>query len=195
LNTIYSQDNVCQTVGNYDTRDFYHIITNSDGDSLITEEDAEQVFNSGLYADGFYYFKVIVRDASLNVAADSMMVYFNNGVHVDNNVVEQIISLSNYPNPFNSSGAGRNPGTTISFRLTTGLRQGHERQKDLPELTIYNLKGQKVKTFPVTESQSQTISLVWDGTDQNNCFVPGGVYLYRLKTGTCEKVNKMILLK
>ncbi|MCD4797103.1 MAG: hypothetical protein K8R49_08050, partial [Candidatus Cloacimonetes bacterium] len=43
--------------------------------------------------------------------------------------------LSNYPNPFN-------PSTTISFSLTT-------EDTESTELVIYNLKGQKIKTFPV----------------------------------------------
>lgn len=41
--------------------------------------------------------------------------------------------LSNYPNPFNPSGAGRSPATTISFSLP-------ENSKDA-KIEIYNLKG------------------------------------------------------
>ena len=89
--------------------------------------------------------------------------------------------LSNYPNPFN-------PTTTISFTA--------EDAKDA-ELMIYNVKGQKVKTFHVilsgVEGQS---SIVWDGTDQNNKSVSSSVYFYKLEIdGKTIKSKKMLLLK
>ena len=91
------------------------------------------------------------------------------------------ICLTNYPNPFN-------PTTTISFTA--------EDAKDA-ELMIYNVKGQKVKTFHVilsgVEGQS---SIVWNGTDQNNKPVSSGIYLYKLEVnGEVKKTKKMLLLK
>ena len=54
----------------------------------------------------------------------------------------------NYPNPFNPSGAGRSPVTTIYlFAEDVGLRSTPSGQA---KIEIYNLKGQKVKTFDVT---------------------------------------------
>jgi len=90
--------------------------------------------------------------------------------------------IGNYPNPFN-------PSTTISFNLNTETTE-------YSELVIYNLKGQKVKTFPnlqITQSQNQQI--VWDGTDQNNKSVPSGILFYQLKSGNYTETRKMILLK
>ena len=100
-------------------------------------------------------------------------------------------SLSNYPNPFN-------PSTTISFSLTTentGLRNATPRQAEDTEIMIYNLKGQKVKTVPIPESQSHTVSIVWDGTDDNNKPVSSGVYFYKLKSDEIEITRKCLLLK
>ena len=91
------------------------------------------------------------------------------------------ICLTNYPNPFN-------PSTTISFTA--------EDAKDA-ELMIYNVKGQKVKTFHVILSgvKGQS-SIVWDGTDQNNKPVSSGVYFYKLEIdGKTIKSKKMLLLK
>lgn len=188
LNTIYSQDAVCPSVGNYEMRDYYHIITNSDGDSLITENDEPQIFDSSQFADGMYFFKVRVRDASLNTTVDSMMIYFDNGVSAGNDLPEQEISLTNYPNPFN-------PSTTISFSLTTEITED-------TELVIYNLKGQKVRTLDCCNSfaanardSRSTYSVIWNGTDDNNQPVSSGIYLYKLKTGSFEKTNKMVLMK
>lgn len=192
LNTIYSRDATCYSIGNYDEREYYHIITNSNGDSLITEEDAAESFDSSQFPDNYYYFKVTARDASLNTTIDSMLVMFNNGI---SNSEDHLLSttnyqLSNYPNPFN-------PSTTISFELNT------ENIEDI-ELIIYNLKGQKVRDIssslchpePVEGRGENKYSISWNGTDQTNQPVSSGIYFYRLRIdGKDIKSRKMILLK
>ncbi|MEA2095150.1 MAG: T9SS type A sorting domain-containing protein [Candidatus Cloacimonadota bacterium] len=92
-------------------------------------------------------------------------------------------TLRNYPNPFN-------PSTTISFSLTT-------EHKESTELVIYNLKGQKVKSYPVHQfTNSQVHQVIWDGTDENGQSVASGIYLYKLNiNGTDVAVSKCILLK
>ena len=86
-----------------------------------------------------------------------------------------------FPNPFN-------PSTTISFDLTAEIT------KDT-ELVIYNLKGQKVKTFNVSPSKSQTFSITWNGKDSNNKPVSSGVYFAKLKAGNQTATRKMLLMK
>ncbi|MCF7794476.1 MAG: T9SS type A sorting domain-containing protein [Candidatus Cloacimonetes bacterium] len=88
--------------------------------------------------------------------------------------------LGNYPNPFN-------PTTTISFSVT--------QTSPFAKIEIYNLKGQKIKTLTVTESQSPKVSVVWDGTDQNNKPVSSGVYFYQLKAGNQIFTKKMLMMK
>jgi len=92
------------------------------------------------------------------------------------NPLSQIPYLTNYPNPFN-------PTTTISFNLLSDSNA---------ELSIYNIKGQKVKQYSIFNNQS---SIVWDGTDDNNKPISSGIYLYILKTDNFEKTKKMILMK
>jgi len=65
-----------------------------------------------------------------------------------------------------------------------------------PELTIYNLKDQKIKTFPINSpSDQQFNSVVWNGTDETGKPVSSGIYFYKLRSGDFEKANKMILMK
>jgi hypothetical protein len=92
-------------------------------------------------------------------------------------------NLSNYPNPFN-------PTTTISFSLTTEITEN-------TELIIYNLKGQKVKTFLINPSTNNSInSVIWNGTDNNNKPVGTGLYFCKLKVdGRDILTKKMLLLK
>ncbi len=86
--------------------------------------------------------------------------------------------LNNYPNPFN-------PSTTISFSIDTNNIE------DI-ELTIYNLKGQKIRKYSLLYDQS---SVTWNGTDDNGKYVTSGVYLYKLEIGDKTFTKKMLLLK
>ena len=85
----------------------------------------------------------------------------------------------NYPNPFN-------PTTTLRF--------------DLPEvsditLTIYNMLGQKVRTFDYQNTSAGYHSITWDATNDLNQQVGAGVYLYQLQAKDFVKTRKMVLLK
>ncbi len=179
LYTIYSRDEICFSIGNYEEREYYHIITNSNGDSLITEEDANEIFDSTQFPDGDYFFKVTARDASLNAIIDSMLVYFNNGISdvEDHQLPITNYQLTNYPNPFN-------PETTIQFTAE---------DVESAEVIIYNIKGQKIRQYSIFNNQS---SIIWNGTDNNKQPVSSGIYFYELRVdGKNVAIKKMILLK
>jgi len=85
----------------------------------------------------------------------------------------------NYPNPFN-------PTTTLRF--------------DLPEVsdatvTIYNMLGQKVRTFNMNDTPAGYHSIKWDATNDYGDPVGAGVYLYQLRANKFVKTKKMVLLK
>ncbi|MCK4695882.1 MAG: hypothetical protein KAT74_08975, partial [Candidatus Cloacimonetes bacterium] len=89
----------------------------------------------------------------------------------DNTVAPGIAHLEqNFPNPFNPSGAGRSPETTIQYNLKVPA--------DV-KINIYNIKGQKVKQL-FSNSASQLSagqhSVTWNGTDDNNKPVSSGLY-------------------
>lgn len=101
----------------------------------------------------------------------------------ENEIPYQNFQLSNHPNPFN-------PSTEIRFQISEVSAW------ESAEIMIYNIKGQKVKTLPVSPSQSHTFSLTWDGTDLNNQRVSTGVYYYQLQVDGKPVANrKMLLLK
>jgi len=105
-------------------------------------------------------------DEYFGIAPD-MGAYEWEGVNNENQQIIPIINklYGNYPNPFN-------PETTIRFTAEDA---------ENAEIIIYNIKGQKIKTFHVilsgVEGQS---SIIWDGTDENNKPVSSGIYFYRL---------------
>ena len=107
--------------------------------------------------------------------------------HIQVGVEEQIlpenskvILYQNYPNPFNAE-------TTISFSLAENTGN--------TELSIYNIRGQKVITLINKELSTGKHSIIWKGKDKNNKPVPVGIYYYKIKTGKFTETKKMILMK
>lgn len=86
----------------------------------------------------------------------------------------------NFPNPFN-------PSTTIKFSIPEDSRI---------EISVYNIKGQKVITLANGEYAKGSYSVIWDGIDGSNNSISSGVYLYKLNVnGKTEAVKKCLLLK
>ena len=96
------------------------------------------------------------------------------------NKIKYQLQLTNYPNPFN-------PTTTISFSIDIDSKV---------VLTIFNIKGQKIKTLANNEFISGFHSIIWDGFNESGDSVSSGVYLYKLNVnGKNEAMNKCLLLK
>ena len=102
------------------------------------------------------------------------------GTSYDNNQISTAFKIYNYPNPFN-------PSTTISYNLAENISD--------PEIEIYNIKGQKVKSFQLEDKAGES-SIVWNGKDENDKSVSSGVYFYRLvNEGKTVQSRKMLLMK
>ncbi len=154
------------------------------GGTMVAANDEFLVVLGGEWGQNFtvktYDFEEnLLNEYTVGLYATDIKIY-DTGTGTDNNkVVKTDFQLNNYPNPFN-------PTTTISFNLTT----------ENAELSIYNIKGQKIKTFPVilsgVEGQS---SIIWDSKDDTNKSVASGIYFYKLKSGNYASTKKMILMK
>ncbi len=105
----------------------------------------------------------------------------NQIVKVDPNVNKyESLKLANYPNPFN-------PETTIEFSLN---------KKCNVELTIYNMKGQKVRTLVSGTEEEGLNKVIWKGDDSTGHKVGSGVYFYKLDIDCrTEAVKKCVMLK
>jgi predicted outer membrane repeat protein len=114
--------------------------------------------------------------------ADMGAFYYNQGTGIEENYELQIMnySLSNFPNPFN-------PTTTISFSIS---------EESNVELSIFNMKGQKIITLFKELLPIGNHSVIWDGDNDSGNLVSSGIYLYKLKVnGKTEAVKKCLLLK
>lgn len=128
---------------------------------------------------GGFPFSIILDEGDLTEPI-SLDFTFNTADNVsadDELLVPEKLS-QNYPNPFN-------PSTTISYELS---------QQELANasITIYNMRGQLVRTF---NNLNTSGNIVWDGKDNNNNIVNSGVYLYKLNCIKTSKIRKMVLIK
>ncbi len=103
------------------------------------------------------------------------------GKRGENNDVPVIDSIihSSYPNPFN-------PKTTISFDLP---------RSEIVDISIFNIKGQKVITLVSSFKEQGSHSVVWNGNDANGKTVGSGIFFYKIKTANETAVSKLLMLK
>ncbi|MCD4773573.1 MAG: T9SS type A sorting domain-containing protein [Bacteroidales bacterium] len=141
----------------------------------------EEFFQTAGWCRGLTY-----MNDYLYVSTDCSFQILNNkvvGIDDDFNPTynETKCELSNYPNPFSHT-------TTISFSIT-GITQNIE-------LSIYNLKGQKVKSLIDQNMEAGKHSVIWDGKNNSGNTVVQGIYFYQLNINNkLIAFRKMILLK
>ena len=81
-----------------------------------------------------------------------------------------------YPNPFKAN-------TNISVAVKAG---------ETATVTIYNILGQAVRTYKVSEG-SHTIN--WDGRDSRNNNCGSGIYFYKMSSPSMNQTKKMVIVK
>jgi Ca-activated chloride channel family protein len=86
-------------------------------------------------------------------------------------------SLVVYPNPFVD-------------KLTIELNCSNP--SEINELAIYNITGEKIYQFDVTEIHAGSNSLIWNGSDSRQQMVKSGVYLLVYKTSGGTKTIKLL---
>ena len=110
----------------------------------------------------------------------SKISYLDELALASDNVIPNNVSLSNaYPNPFN-------PRTKIVYTLNNS---------GYISLNIYDLKGSKIKSLINKYQTPGTMSITWDGSNDNGQLVAAGMYIYMIKTEEVSISKKMILLK
>ena len=62
-------------------------------------------------------------------------------------------------------------------------------------VVIYNMLGQKIKTFNMNSISAGSHSIRWNATNDMGDPVGAGVYLYQFQARDFVKTRKMILLK
>jgi hypothetical protein len=115
---------------------------------------------------------------------DEIYALLGIGENIENEVHQNIppvpVLNGNYPNPFN-------PETKILFSIPEDSKVN---------LTIYNIKGQKVKTLVNDQLEKGFHEIIWNSKNNNGKSVASGVYFYKFDVNSKTKgVKKMLLLK
>ncbi len=174
-------------------------------DSLTIEESGLIGNLSGIYSmasyNGYIYFglsdyiapdDIIVLDSlgnqigSFTVGAcpGSFAFYSSQQNSIkDNSSNIQTASLyslhQNFPNPFNSY-------TTIPYYIGG---------KSHITISIYDLLGHHIVDLVNTNQNKGNKSISWNGKDKFGKTVPGGIYIYELKTGGVFLAKKLVYIK
>jgi len=91
-----------------------------------------------------------------------------NSVSIDDDLAAApavINPISNYPNPFSNS-------TTLRLDLAKGGEL---------HLSVYDLKGRKVRELLQTRKSAGTFELTWDATDDKGKKLASGIYFVRMR--------------
>lgn len=132
------------------------------------------------YITGEFYYTFYCGPFSLPNFGDGdiFVAKLGNDTSIDNEIIPTNLEFSNYPNPFN-------PKTSINFSI----------QKDSNvELTIYNIKGRKIKTILNQTLKKGKHSFIWSGTDKEGTSVSSGIYFLKLIVNNETELTKRCLL-
>ncbi len=141
---------------------------------------AEPVYSEPILQDGTYSYYIEAKYDQGNSAPSEFISFEYPAVSSDDPHNSMVTTLfNNYPNPFN-------PETTIRFNLA---------QPGSARLSIYNLRGQVVRTLVNSQLSAGSHSFVWNGRDESGRGVASGVYFYRLQTADKNIVKKAMLIK
>ncbi|MCF7841808.1 MAG: carboxypeptidase regulatory-like domain-containing protein, partial [Lentisphaeria bacterium] len=127
-----------------------------------------------------YYYMVKAVDANGNVSDASNVVSTMIVSVADAGVIPTEFSLDqNYPNPFN-------PSTQIRFGLPEASNV---------TMTIYNIRGQAVRTLVNGYMTAGYRTVTWDGKDNTGNLVSSGTYIYRINASDFTATRKMVLMR
>ena len=91
------------------------------------------------------------------------------------------------PNPFTPGRGGEN---NSNIKISFSFSSPHTTYT----VTIYNLRGRKVREFKRDGSLAQG-EVYWNGTGTNGFGLPGGVYIYQIKAGGQVYTGSVLMLK
>ncbi len=119
------------------------------------------------------------RDMVMNEVLEYLLITPSATEEIGSTLPETFELRQNFPNPFN-------PSTTLRFGVPIA---------SYVNLTIYNVRGQAIKTLVDHHLSAGWHEKTWQGLNSQNLQVPTGLYLARLRSGDQVKNVKMIYLK
>ncbi len=150
--------------------------TNTSVQHSYTFSDSEFEANTQYY----YWLESSEMDNSNNFFGPVSVLTQGENDDVDTHVVTSITGIDKaYPNPFS-------PNTEIAYKV---------RENSNVKISIYNLKGQLVKSLVNENKESGSHVIGWDGKDKQGKNCPSGIYFAKMETGIVNSYHKLILMK
>ena len=113
----------------------------------------------------------------------TFLVLWTHGTGVENNLFQQSLYdfrlYPSYPNPFNET-------INIGFKLA---------KNEEVSLRVYDIVGRLVKVLMQGKLSKGSYRLFWNGTDEEGCSLPTGLYILKLKAGQYQQSQKLSLIK
>lgn len=183
-NVIYRVNSTFPAKGWFtEERLYVHVITNNNGDSIITENDDDNSFNTTKFNDGDYRFIVEVQDAAGNTTVDSQDVTFNNGINAIDVTQKKVIRSFT----INGVSFDKNSGThIINFQIP---------QPSHIQLEIYDLHGNKLGATSPSDFPAGKHNLIWNGKGNHSNRAASGIYLYKLKADSNLLLKKAVFCR
>ncbi|MDZ4122170.1 MAG: FlgD immunoglobulin-like domain containing protein, partial [Candidatus Cloacimonadaceae bacterium] len=142
---------------------------------------------AGLYtvkASRWDYEDLIIPNVIVNLGEETILNIPLNRSNVSNDDDTHApqpasFGLTSYPNPFN-------PSATISFIAPKAGKM---------KLSIYNIKGQKVRSIHDGSISSGHHSFTWNGVNESGAMAGSGVYFVRIEMDGKSQTHKMVMVK
>jgi murein DD-endopeptidase MepM/ murein hydrolase activator NlpD len=161
---------------------YVHIITNNNGDSVITVNEKNLAFNTRQYPDGTYRLFVEACDAAGHCTIDSQDVVFRNG-----NTSGEFISVKDAAKGMGLlSFLNVNQGVLIDFRLPAPAAAS---------ILIYSMTGQRIRTMGLKNPLPGRHAVLWNGTTESGEKAPRGTYVVRLVAGSLTSSAKAVFFR
>ncbi|HKW15787.1 MAG TPA: FlgD immunoglobulin-like domain containing protein, partial [Candidatus Krumholzibacteria bacterium] len=122
-----------------------------------------------------YYF-VTATDFSGNEGKPALV---SNASGVGGTPQSYVLSVSNYPNPFN-------PETTVQYTVPS---------RGFVTVEVYDATGARVRTLFSGERNAGAYDMRWDGRAESGAAVSSGLYFVRIEQNGVTRTKKMVLLK
>ena len=123
---------------------------------------------------GYYYrLRMVDEDGSFRYSSE---------IFVDNSAPTSFALSQSYPNPLNLKAGNQ---ATIRFQLPIKTRV---------QISIYNLLGQEVARLVDREMAPGYHRLQWNGLTEEGTLPNAGVYFIRMKAGSFDKVQKILIV-
>ncbi len=152
----------------------YGASSNDFGSAVVVDYTVAPSANVSASPYGFYF--VTATDESGNESTPAALQVVTG---FGDNPTRFVLSLTNYPNPFN-------PATTLRYTVPAS---GHV------DVAVYAADGRKVKTLVSRSHNTGAFSVRWDGRDESGRPVASGVYFARIVHPQGVHARKLLLLK